>query len=193
MPLVLYLIRAIFVLLIAVFGLTAVIAAQGDWSRADYPVSAQNLTVQSLNLAFAARAPPSDGEKVAVTGRLFEGTGYVRVLDGARTGKSVSAFAHSSTAPNRVTNGLPDNPSQLGHVFGDRPGHLPDTPQNRQLLVDTSNNPSNLHGTDRFGNEVHTITQADGSQVWVYTRNGVIQNGGVNNPPKQWVEGVGLQ
>lgn len=96
-------------------------------------------------------------------------------------------------ATNRTTNGLPDNPSQLGHVFGDRPGHLPDTPQNRQLLVDTSNNPANSLGANRFGNEVHVSTRPDGSQIWVETRNGIIQNGGVNNPPRVWVDGEGLR
>jgi outer membrane protein assembly factor BamB len=30
------------------------------------------------------------------------------------------------------------------------------------------------------GNEVYAYIQSDGTQVWVYTRNGVIQNGGVN-------------
>ena len=92
-----------------------------------------------------------------------------------------------------ATNGLPEAPSQLGHIFGSRRGHLPDTPENRRLLVDISNNPSNNLGTNRFGNEVHVSTRPDGSQVWVETRGGVIQNGGVNNPPRIWVDGEGLR
>lgn len=96
-------------------------------------------------------------------------------------------------APNNVTNGLPDNPSQLGHIFRNDVGHLPDTPANRQLLLNTTNNPSNFAGKDRFGNDVYISPQSDGSQVWGYTRNGTIQNGGVDSPPKVWVDGHGLQ
>ena len=36
---------------------------------------------------------------------------------------------------------------------------------------------------DKDGNEWYSRTQSDGSQVWVSTRNGIIQNGGINNPP----------
>ena len=41
-------------------------------------------------------------------------------------------------------------------------------------------------GMDKYGNEWYSQIQSDGSQVWVNTRNGTIQNGGVNNPPKIW-------
>jgi hypothetical protein len=95
-------------------------------------------------------------------------------------------------AAKTVTNVLPENPSQLGHIFRDAPGHLPDTIANRQLLLDTATNPANSFGVNRFGNEVFVSTRADGSQVWVETRNGIIQNGGVNNPPRTWVPGKGL-
>lgn len=79
---------------------------------------------------------------------------------------------------------LPDDASQLGHIFANRAGHLVDSPANRQLLVDLANNAAARVGTDRFGNVVSALPRADGSQIWVYTQNGVIQNGGLNSVPR---------
>lgn len=90
-------------------------------------------------------------------------------------------------------NVLPDRSGQLNHIFRNAIGHLTDTPANRQLLLDTSNNSENNLGTNRFGNTVFVSIQADGTQVWVETRNGIIQNGGVNNPPRKWIPGEGLK
>lgn len=44
-----------------------------------------------------------------------------------------------------------------------------------------------------FGNEVYISIRSDGSQLWGYVRNGVIQNGGINNPPIIFVPHVGLR
>ena len=80
-----------------------------------------------------------------------------------------------------------------GHIFRNAPGHLVnDTPANRQLLVDTASNPSNLLGTDRFGNNWYAQTRPDGSQVWVSARNGEIRNGGVNPTPRPFNPSTGL-
>jgi RHS repeat-associated protein len=46
---------------------------------------------------------------------------------------------------------FPKNPGQLGHIFRNAPGHLADTPANRQLLTDIASNPANRIGADRFG------------------------------------------
>lgn len=83
-------------------------------------------------------------------------------------------------------NVLPKNDSQIRHIFRRKNGHIPDTPANRKLLEDVANNEENYMGVDKYGNEWYSRIQSDGSQVWVNTRNGIIQNGGVNNPPKIW-------
>ena len=80
---------------------------------------------------------------------------------------------------------LPTNNSQLNHIFGNRPEHLPDTPANRQLLTNTTGNRNNLLGIDRYGTQWFSRIQSDGTQVRVRVRNGVIQNGGVNNIPEK--------
>ncbi len=95
--------------------------------------------------------------------------------------------------PHHVPNSLPDNPSQLSHIFRNDSGHLPDTLANRQMLLETSNNAVNKLGTNRFGNDVYVSNRSDGSQIWVETRNGIIQNGGVNNPPRTWIKNEGLK
>jgi len=87
---------------------------------------------------------------------------------------------------------FPENDSQIRHIFRDAPGHLPDTPQNRQALIDLANDPSTTLGRDRFGNEWSAQIQNDGSQLWVQTRNGVIINGGSNSSPRQFNPQTGL-
>lgn len=90
-------------------------------------------------------------------------------------------------------NKIPDNDSTTGHIFRDAEGHIPDTPENRALLEDVANDPTNFRGTDKYGNEWYTKIQNDGSQVWVESRNGNIFEGGVNNTPKQWNPETGLK
>ncbi len=81
---------------------------------------------------------------------------------------------------------LPTQSGQLKRIFRNAPGHLSDTPANRNLLIDVASNPANRVGVDRFGNVWSTLTRADGTQVWVSTRNGVIQNGGLNRVPQSF-------
>ena len=76
---------------------------------------------------------------------------------------------------------FPVDSSQIKHIFGNRKGHIADTPANRTLLTDTAN-PANFKGLDMYGNRVYTKTLSNGSQSWVTVRNGIIQNGGVNLP-----------
>lgn len=70
-------------------------------------------------------------------------------------------------------------------------GHIPDTPANRKLLEDVASNNENYMCMDKYGNAWYSQMQSDGSQVWVNTRNGIIQNGGINNPPKIWNSDTG--
>lgn len=89
-------------------------------------------------------------------------------------------------------NTLPTSASVINHIFGSRPGHLPDTPKNRQLLVDVANNKNNCLGIDKNGNRWFARIESDGSQTWVVCRNGTIRNGGQNNPPRSWDSDTGL-
>ena len=77
-------------------------------------------------------------------------------------------------------NNFPKNDSQIKHIFGNRNGHVPDTPENRDLIMETCNNESNYVGTDRYGKRWYAQTLPDGRQVWVATRDGIIQDCGIN-------------
>ena len=87
---------------------------------------------------------------------------------------------------------LPDNDAQLKHIFRDAEGHLPDSPENRKLLQELANDKSAHMGKDSRGLDWHVRMNADGSQTWVSSINGVIQNDGVNNPPHAWDASTGL-
>ena len=51
----------------------------------------------------------------------------------------------------QIGNRLPSNRAQMMHIFADRPGHLPDTPRNRQTIVELINDPANRAGIDGNG------------------------------------------
>lgn len=91
-------------------------------------------------------------------------------------------------------NKWPEDNSHLNHIFDDRPGHLPDTPANRNLLEQLSNNMKNYLGVDQHGNQVFMQMLDEGSQIWTYVRDGITQNGGMNigDQIRIWLEGAGL-
>lgn len=87
---------------------------------------------------------------------------------------------------------LPDNASQLKHIFGERSGHLPDTLANRERLLELANDSSKFRGTDKWGNSWNVEINDDGTQDWVRYRDGIINNGGRNITPLEWDIDTGL-
>ena len=87
---------------------------------------------------------------------------------------------------------LPDNDSQIKHIFRDEDGHLPDTSENRKLIQNLANDESMHVGRDSRGLDWNMKMNDDGSQLWVCSKDGVIQNGGINNPPHKWDDMTGL-
>ncbi|HAA28925.1 MAG TPA: hypothetical protein DDW76_25150 [Cyanobacteria bacterium UBA11369] len=79
------------------------------------------------------------------------------------------------------------------HIFRNKPGHLSDdTPENRQLFVETVIEPNNYLGTDKYNTQWYAKTLTTGEQIWVQVRNGEIRNGGKNPLPKTWHPDTGL-
>ena len=89
-------------------------------------------------------------------------------------------------------NNLPSKPSQLRHIFADRPGHLVDTEENRALIESVANNSNNYLGTDSMNTQWYAQIQPDGSQIWARVWNDTIFNGGINDIPREWNEATGL-
>ena len=87
---------------------------------------------------------------------------------------------------------LPENDSQLKHIFRNDAGHLPDTPENRKLLVDLANDNRYHMGVDRFGNDWNVRLNNDGTQDWTRSMNQVINEGGRNLTPINWNDETGL-
>jgi len=121
-------------------------------------------------------------------GAAVEGAAKRGLGNGRNTSRSFDTGGPTTSRPAS----FPQGNSQTQHIFRDAPGHLADTPANRKLLQGVANDSRTTLGTDRFGNSWSARTRSDGSQVWVQTRNGVIQNGGVNSTPRSFNPQTGL-
>lgn len=76
---------------------------------------------------------------------------------------------------------------RANHIFRNAEGHLyPDTPYNRQLLVDTVLDSDNYIGIDKWGNNWYSQNFSNGTQIWVQVRKSEIINGGLNLTPRFW-------
>jgi hypothetical protein len=84
----------------------------------------------------------------------------------------------------RVT--LPTNRAQLLHIFREAEGHLTNTPENQQTIVDLVNSRDYYVGTDATGRQWFGLQKSDGTQIWAVVRNGVVQNGGLNMTPRSF-------
>ena len=89
-------------------------------------------------------------------------------------------------------NKLPMNKAQQRHIFSDRKGHMPDTPRNRQLLIELINDPDCKVGSDANGTIWYAKLLPDGSQFWACVRNGTSQNAGRNEKPREWDDQTGF-
>ena len=63
--------------------------------------------------------------------------------------RTVLFVLKTSNGANTVT--FPQGGVQLKHIFRNADGHVPDTPANRQLILDVSNNMNNYLGKDARG------------------------------------------
>ena len=151
-------------------------------------------TVASGGAAAGATVPIAwEGVAIAGTGLVTVGSALGNMFNVSISKTDSGNINSSGGDSDSKKNKIPDNDSTTGHIFRDAEGHIPDTPENRALLEDVANDPTNFRGTDKYGNEWYTKIQNDGSQVWVESRNGNIFEGGVNNTPKQWNPETGLK
>jgi hypothetical protein len=113
--------------------------------------------------------------------------GFFGRLVGWIFGPIVELLASTTpTAPRSVdeAHNFPNDPSQLGHIFRDAPGHFSeDTPENRAAIQSTIN-PASYSPTDQFGNAIYGQTNSNGTQTWAQVRGGTIQNAGTNPTPQ---------
>jgi filamentous hemagglutinin len=116
----------------------------------------------------------------------------VQMAAGDPTPPGGASAPASPAAPATPGAALPQKPGQIQHIFRNAPGHLPDTPANRAMLEGLANDPVAVLGTDKYGNTWAARINADGTQIWVQYRNGVIINGGVNTAPRTYNPQTGL-
>lgn len=114
-------------------------------------------------------------------------------VTGTRGSRDSGVPGNASSRPGGAgSNTFPNNPSIIGHIFGDRQGHLTDTPAHRAELLAVANDPTCYLGADKRGNHWFARTNPDGTQTWVIVRGGTIREGGRNQSPHTWDPRTGL-
>ena len=74
---------------------------------------------------------------------------------------------------------MPKQRVQVMHIMANRKGHLIDTSANRKILETISDDKKNFIKSDPRGFNVYSKV-VNGKEYWVYERNDIIQDGGVN-------------
>lgn len=75
---------------------------------------------------------------------------------------------------------MPDDPAKAGHIFSDRRGHVPNTPENQARLRNLASDPSKHIGRDANGTDWYADDLPDGRQAWAQWRGDRVVNGGIN-------------
>ena len=133
----------------------------------------------------AAKGAESAAEDAGKAGKGLE--------EAAKGAESAAEDAGKVVESGSVTKiSLPENDAQLKHIFREGNGHIIDTPDNRSKILNVANDKKNYLGRDARGNDWYAKTESDGSQIWVRTRNGKVDNAGVNTTPRTWDDETGL-
>jgi hypothetical protein len=78
------------------------------------------------------------------------------------------------------------------HIFDDKPGHLIDTPENRERIEKLVKDPTKYLGPDKHGNWWYGEILPDGTQLWGSVWGDIIGNCGLNEIPEQYNKDTGL-
>lgn len=85
------------------------------------------------------------------------------------------------------------NENNKKHIFDDREGHLIDTPENRELIMDLVKDVKNfLLQDERHGKLWFAKTLPNGKQIWAEAIDNVIRNCGINDIPREANSETGL-
>lgn len=88
---------------------------------------------------------------------------------------------------------LPENKSQIMHIFRDDEGHFIDNDINRNLLINLTNDDNSFLGIDENGINWYAKNLSDGRQLWVTVKDNIIQNGGINEEHIEFTPKKGLK
>ena len=164
---------------------------------------------RSANWAAAGVAPPENTQAVRAAQIAAISSGGGDVLDGLATDPltyagGVGILAKTSGLLGRVWsifrkahvtkglgNAIPEG-KLANHIFSGKLGKFSDTPANRKLITDLTNNKGNLLGTDRFGKSWFAKNLDDGTQLYGYTQKGVVKGAGINAKRLDIIKNQGL-
>ena len=181
----------------AALGDIANVYTDGNWTqKLELTLEMAVIVYGSAKLKKMGEGGAKEAGKLAETGEAAGAIDGVvgetaEAIEGAAgKGKIRIESAGESGSVTKIS--LPENDAQLKHIFREGNGHIIDTPDNRSKILNVANDKKNYLGKDARGNDWYAKTESDGSQIWVRTRNGKVDNAGVNTTPRTWDDETGL-
>lgn len=160
-----------------------------------FQISIANVYASSVNLG----SNPHDAISEAYTYGEIKSSNWVEsghngrvnwALSKSETGINGEVLVYeSSVAARGVTNAIPKG-KLANHLFKGT-GKLVDNPANRALIQKISNGKS--LGVDQYGKSWFAKTLDNGTQIYTYTRNGVVKGAGINQTPVDIIARYGLK
>ena len=151
-----------------------------------YPALRQDAAAHAAGFARFRRVVPTDAGDLVLKATTFAG--------GPRALKGTVQGMHWLYGQAKVGYTLKtlDSKAEINHIFSrvngqPKHGHLPDTPANRRLIVETFSNKQYFRGMDSHGKAWFRRELPDHRECWVVTQGGRVKSGGVN---ERVVEGL---
>jgi hypothetical protein len=141
----------------------------GDWGRTWYKLK---YDVGQIAKIFKLNKDNSQSQKQKINQQLTGGPG-------GKPGSDKEPDEDKDQEPIITEN-------SASHMFKNEEGHLPDTLENRKLLIETSSDSNNFLGADKYGNKWFGKILSNGKQAWTSVRGNHIRNGGLNEVPQSY-------
>ena len=111
-------------------------------------------------------------------------SGHFRNTSGSKTIIAQGKVDIINQVNSGKNNKIPNNISQINHIFRNSKGHIPFSEKNTKMLSKLINSKKNLVlKKDKNGNSWYSKINSDGSQIWGKVHGNKLSNGGINKTP----------
>ncbi|MEW7278198.1 hypothetical protein ABW636_06350 [Aquimarina sp. 2201CG1-2-11] len=115
-------------------------------------------------------------DNVQYIDELGEHTGTISIVDnGGEIGIKIG---------DNLLNKIQVKPDDMNHIFSSKPNKLVKSDESIRLIKEIASDEKNLKFVDDYGKKWYTKIQEDGSEIYIYVKDGYIKGAGINKNPR---------